>query len=59
MLVSIDVINIEFNNRRVHLRGLRETDGSAMQSFQVCPEVQVVSLNVERLRLAGGVPPGG
>jgi hypothetical protein len=59
MLVSIHVIDIELNHRRVHLRGLRETDGSAMQSFQVCPEIQVVPLNVERLCLADGVPLAG
>ncbi|MDT5272618.1 MAG: hypothetical protein QOH49_4804, partial [Acidobacteriota bacterium] len=35
MLVSIHVIDIELNHRRVHLRGLRETDRAAMQPFQV------------------------
>ncbi len=30
-----------------------------MQSFQVCPEVQVVPLNVERFCLADGVPLAG
>ncbi len=58
MLISIDVIDVELNHRRVHLSGLRESDGSTMQSFQVRPEVQVVALDVECLRLADGVPLG-
>ena len=58
-LVSIDVIDIEFNHRRMHLSGLRETDGSTMQSFQMRPEVQVVLLDALRLRLTDGVPLGG
>src|SRR3569832_227556 len=59
MLVSIRVIDIEFNHCRVHLIGLREADSSAMQSFQMCPEVQVEPLYVERLRLADDVPLAG
>lgn len=56
MLRSIHVIDIEFNDRRVHLIGFRETDRSALQPFQVCAEVQVVPLAVERFRFADRMP---
>jgi hypothetical protein len=56
MLISINVIDIELNDRRVHLIGFRETDRSAMQPFQVRAEVQVVTLDVERSRFADPMP---
>lgn len=58
MLVSIHVIDIELTDRCMHLIGFRETDRSAMQPLQVRPEVQVVALDVERLRFADYMPFG-
>lgn len=55
MLRGIRMIDIEFNHHHVHLRGLREADRAAVQSLQVCPEIQVVSLDVELLRFADRV----